>query len=378
MKILQMLLKLFPKSFQKAMGEAWVEASETELKNRQALLGKRTSVVLGFVLETLFVVIPSAHQEARQLQLAGFSHNVNVASYIPLTRNWLQKTLSFFIDYWIFNLLGCVASVMYFVQGENQNVEYGYSVSAMTLGAVALIAIAVYWKKMVNWWNTSRRPIVAPVVHLALGVYIGALLMLSLMVASISKDSTKVMVEYLSVRDQMGLTYNSNSDRTNMWFKNGVLRAEHKQQWCQQSTTRMQTLQSGLVSNNDNLFKGLLIGTLWSQMYTNNCIPDDNQYLAARHTLDQQTLTKYNTGHFIWPLKFVPPFNEFVQHQNAVAVLGLYSPNKYCKDYVNKTQSEIDEAKAYMVCSGFENAVSVDVSQAQNIRNHVEQTLAGS
>lgn len=378
MKILQMLLKLFPKSFQQAMGEAWVEASEMELKNRQALLGKRNSVVLGFVLETLFVVIPSAHQEVRQLQLAGHSPRVNVASYIPLTRNWLQKTLSFLVDYWMFNLLGCVASVMYFVQGENQNVEYGYNVSMMVLGSIALIVFAVHWKRVINWWNTFHRPIVAPIVHLAVGGYIGALLMLSLMVASISQDSEKVMKEYLNVRNQMGLTYNSNDERTNMWFNKGMLRAEHKDQWCQQSTARMETLQSGLVSNNDNFFKGMLIGTLWSQIYTHNCIPDDNQYLATRHALEQQTLTKYPTGRFIWPLQFAPPFNGFVQHQNTIGIMGLYSPDKYCKDYVNKTKSEIDEAKVDMVCSGFKNAGSVDMLQAQNIRHHVEQTLTGS
>lgn len=376
--MLQILLKLFPKSFQQNLGEAWMEASETELKNRQSLLGKRNSVVLGFVLETLFVVIPSAYREAPQLQLAGHSSHVSVASYIPLTRHWLQKVLSFCFDFWMFNALGLVGSVMYFVQGETQKVEYGYNVSALVLGTIALVALTVYWKKMVSWWNASHRPIIAPIVHTVLGMYIGALLMLSLMVASISKDSSRVMGEYISVRDQMGLTYNSNDERTNMWFKNGVLRAEHKEQWCQQSTTRMQTLQSGLVPNNDNLFKGMLIGTLWSQIYTHNCIADDNQYLTARHALAQQTTTRYNTGRFPWPLEFLPPFNGFVQQQNSVAVMALYSPHKYCADYVNKTKPAIDEAKASMVCSGFKNAVSVDAPQAQEIRHHVEQMLSGS
>lgn len=61
MKTLHFLLNSPPKSFQKAMGEAWVEASETEIRERQKSTGKNAQVVMAFALETLFNVLPKAY-----------------------------------------------------------------------------------------------------------------------------------------------------------------------------------------------------------------------------------------------------------------------------------------------------------------------------
>lgn len=374
------------------MGEAWLEAAETEIRARQSLAGKRSGWLAAFVMETIFVVLPQSYRTHFQLQTASPHSAVqSLEEYIPPARNTLRNMLSFAIDSWMFLILGFALSVAYFAIKIKYSLDlHEFMISNTVLDwaaapiaiVVALFAI-VRFKQIKTWWKSSGRPIVGPIVHTLLGLYIGALLALMVANTATAKTVENTFSQYLNVRDQMGWR-NNGGEETNQWFTQGLLNTEMKSQWCTLSEARLETFQTTLIPNQDNALKGKLIGMLWGRVYANGCWDNENEYLKIRHLLSSKASAKDSTLKLFSAVEDLPPFNSLLELQNRVSYSTLYSPRLYCEEYMTKRYNDIgipyehlDMSETSHVCAEFPKYTSVVSSQAQLVRDHVNDYFKG-
>jgi len=290
MVVLKILLKLFPKSFQESMGDAWLEASETEIKQRQIKQGRKKIVVLAFAWETLWNVLPEAHNNTRPSQ--GYT---SVENFVPQENEIVLKSFLFGINVLRFYCFGIIIGLHVAVA---KFVPEMINVWKFTVPAT--IVLLFIFNKFINQKSQKTEKkfikmssIVSAVSGLIPG-YITPFLFLVSIVSPYEMDNTGASFnQYQEIKNQMGL---SDNDQGRTWFvgegDSRVLRPDKKQQWCDLNRARIETATTMLQGSGAGRLSGMLVAALSFQTYKNGCWENDGQYIALRHTIAAKSLGK--------------------------------------------------------------------------------------
>lgn len=359
---LKILIKLFPRSFQEQMGEAWLEASETEIQERQKREGKKLAVTLGFIWETLYTVLPQAHSHTAEFALAAPS----VQEFVPEQNETVLKILVWVGNMMLFHVLGMVIALHAVLLSVFPQVvsEWKYS-----FGGLLLCALLMH-KVIYRWWCRRNKPLFSAMLGTLFG-YIGGFSLIFLIVAPYEFERTAVSLnQYTEMRSQMGLMDNAEGHK---WFaiteQDRVLRPEKKEQWCALARARVETLSSVEGSGSSKL-SGFLFASLASVVYQKGCWTDETQYIALQHKIAKNAIRSEIFDDMFSPFEWIGAV-----HQFKILELGgqevkkkvLYSPRRYCYDYVQLRHKNPEEVvKGF--CQQFEEKKAMSTIQSQTVR----------
>jgi len=366
MRTLRGLLKLFPRSFQEQMGEAWLEAAETEIRHR-AQGRKLWPVMVAFCWETLANVLPQAYSLSKTQPLSEKSEKDFVAQPRPKISEWLE----WFSGFVWFTFIGgglCLYLVMLSVTDAQIHDFIVY------WGLVLMVCFVFRANSLWKWWVTNKKPILAPLMFTTLGLFITSALLFFALWGTETPDQE--YTAYQNVSEQMGLVGGSNQE-TNEWFAKGSLRPEKQKQWCGQAQIRLQTWQATL---NTSLFTTALL----QQTHVYGCW-EENAYIALSHKLYLNSLKKSPREKILWFSKWMPVLGSLQNWEESKRQRFLLSSKKYCYQYTttyfslkdgphsNSTVAPKDMGEVREFCEQFEGSKPVTVAQAAAVRLSIHQ-----
>ena len=353
MKTLHFLLKLFPKSFQKTMGEAWVEASEMEIRERQKSTGKNVQVLMAFALETLFNVLPKAYN-------IGEEDTPNVADFVPTSSVVITQTINFLTIVFISFLMAFALTIHWLVASSVENPYIFWSFAITVTVLIVYMMFLLYFSK--SQWLKNKIQWVGRVVGAATGVFAALVLMTQMMLFVTMGNMSHNFVAYDSLTEEMGIR-----EENNQWFKDGMLRSEKKDLWCATNRVRIETIMDTFVASEDNLAMGFLMSAASASVYTRGCWDNDANYIAHQHRITAKSL---NTpliekmfasfdGVFVWKI---------LNYHRATAVKNaMYTPQRHCVIYMSHYNLN-NEKLVKNFCSQFSKTTFVSAQEAKNVR----------
>ena len=372
MVVLKMLLKLFPKSFQDNMGDAWLEASETEIKQRQIKQGRKQTVVLAFAWETLWNVIPEDHSNLQMTN--GYK---SVEDFVPQENEIVLKGFLFTINMLRFYCFGIIIGLHIAVAKFAPEVA-----NVWKFTVPATILFIVLCNKFILKGNSYEKYVAGPMplISCISGLVPGCITPFFFLVGIANSyemdSSSKVFQQYQEIRNQMGLNNNVQGQE---WFvgegSNRVLRAEKQKQWCEINRARMQTSAIMLQSSGTSRVNGLLIAALSHQTYKNGCWENDEQYIALRHTVAANSLGK-NLFLDMWKnvdwVVGIPKVGVEYGSKN------LYSPQQYCREYTDVHTKDYTGKFVDIenLCGQFKSLVSMNLEESKTVRARSDQFIA--
>lgn len=362
MKTLRILLKLFPTSFQNEMGEAWLEASETEIRQRQQHENKKFAVVVAFAMETLLTVLPQAYN-------VGVVLGNSPQSFVPQQNKTIAKSVDFTTNWGVFHCVGFIVAIHVAVASAYPNM---FTVWVYGLVFVLLL-IAASYKSIYRWWVQRDKPIVSVIGGTVFGFVSTFNLILLMFIPAEIETSVGNFAMYNELRKQMG--YDS-AQPTNEWFEQKgediQLRSERKEQWCELSRARLEGAATSLQSG-DNGVSGSLLSGLVADTYAQGCWSNEDLYIAERHKIAAHSMSYTQMDNLFAAVDWVWTFKILKDSRNYMRVKSLYSPQKYCFEYTSKTYHYktgkfVQSIELWNFCKNFPVDQSMKTDHARAIR----------
>lgn len=354
------------------MGEAWLEASETEIHKRQEKDGNKISVVIAFAIETIFIVLPQAYKLSHQ-QKSNSSPN----NFVPQKNKTIAKIVNFFKIWLILHIVGMSVAfhiVMASIYPKTCDLLLYW------VGFLAIIGV-INCKRLWGWWIKNEKPVISVVGGGFVGFYSTLLLVLSILLPMQIQASLADFAAYEEWRKQMG---HDTQNPSNQWFEEVKgeirLRSEHKKLWCSLSRARLEGASASLQLGQQNQMRGIFLSQLYFDTYYNGCWDNEEVYITHRRSLATKSISESTNERVFNTIVNLLFFEEFKNSQNYMRTKNLYSAHTYCMEYTVKTYKSTAKANLNnefltKVCHGFTEEKSMTIDQAPAIRSHSNQYI---
>ena len=364
MKTLRVLLKLFPRSFQNEMGEAWLEASETEIRHRQNAEGKKFSIVVAFAMETIFTVLPQAYNVGQS------EISPSPQDFVPEKNKTIAQIVDFFNTWGIFHCAGMVVALHVIVASV-------YSPATILLGFWGFIVFALIcmsYKKIYRWWVKNNKPIVSVLGGATVGFFSTFVFVFLMFMPGQMDAGHRDFAMYQDLKKQMGY---DPKHPTNEWFEEtqgyARVRPEHKTQWCALSRARLEGATAALQPGQDNMLSGVLLSVILADTYAQGCWDNEDLYIAQRHKMATLSTGFIQSENLFGAVDWMFVFKKIKEARALMRTKSLYSPQKYCleytaKNYFDKTGKFLQDTDLKETCEKFPENQSMRTPQAQAIR----------
>lgn len=371
MKTLRILLKLFPTSFQNEMGEAWLEASETEIRQRQNAEGKKFSIVVAFAMETIFTVLPQAYN-LKQSEIAPSPQD-----FVPEKNKTIAQIVNFFNTWAIFHCGGMIVAL--YIVGASVFLP---AAKVWIYWAIcAFLVISTSYKSIHCWWIRNDKPIVSIISGSVVGFFSTFLIIIIIFFPAQIEATAGHFAMYDELKEKIG--YDSENP-TNEWFEqtqdNVRVRPERKEQWCALSRARLDGAATALQAGQDNAISGMLISTLLSNTYFQGCWDNEEMYIADRHKIAARSTISPQSERLFATVDWVIGFKDLKEAQRIMRTRSLYSPQKYCleytaKNYYDTTGKFLKDIDLWNFCEKVRQNQSMTMEQARTVRENSDKYI---
>lgn len=375
MKILRVLLKLFPRSFQKQMGEAWLEAAEQQIQEKKSEISQSENrVVLAFVLETLFVVLPHAYRLSFTEDVKNDMFKLDHQQLLPKKKkSQFDELVEFVFDYGHLCLLSfCICIYWAFIIIFDLPLKV-FVIPLVCLGLFYMLSrfqkISLFVKRIYTQEEIGKRfkEILFVCFHVFLGAFLANCFLMKIMLNKIEQDDMDAFYQYRMLHEQFDFTKNPAN-------------ISHEQ-WCTVSIARLETLSQSMSSTTDQSIRSLLIGSHWSLVYGENCwstVAEQKQYTASRLALSSDAFKKSKYSKKWWSTSptLLWVFKNYLKN---IEQKVLYSPYDFCLDQMNwewgQKNKDVMPQSVVALCTHFSDTTSLSLATEKDVREFVQSRV---